>query len=132
MTNKRKRDIRDYILLLIIFSTLSMLIPGVTFGADGDAQSWYTSMNWTSIVVTLLGGTGIFGGFKYFWDYKLGNRKMDVDESAMIRDEMKELMDRMQAEINGLRRRVHLLETCLSKNDIPLPYSSENANIKLD
>jgi len=131
MNSKRKRDVRDFTLTLLILCLISMMMPGIAFGAEAVVvESWYNTVNWTNVIVTMLGGTGLFGAIKYILDYRLGNRKMDVDESTVLRQEMKELLDRMQAEVNGLRRRVHDLEMCLSENDIPIPFHTGGCKLE--
>jgi hypothetical protein len=116
------------ILLLLILSTCS-----VAYGVEyPDTNPNTLNFNWAQIAATVLGGGGLFAFIKYILDFRLGgkaiameDKKLEIDSAAHIRKELTEIMDRMEKEIESLRQRVGLLETTLSRNNIPLPYYEE-------
>lgn len=139
---KSTRDTLMFFLLLslmIIFCTSCAAYAAPAVGAAVVAAPWYATINWAQLIGTLIGAGGIFAVVKYVLDYRLGvkkvnldEKKVDNDEAADIRQEMKEMMDRMQVEINSLRKRIGLLETTLTKNNIPLPYDTDGVKEKDD
>lgn len=148
MSKNRKKDLRDLIIFGLIFITLMLMLPGFAFAqaaatAAVVAAPWYTTVNWTSIIVAFVGSGGIFIIIKWWFDYDLGkkDKKLEgtkeentmesryVEAAEKLRREYAAMVDELRVEVERLRDRIIVLEWCLKDNDIPLPRNSKQEEI---
>ena len=135
------RDAMVYLLLLALVMVIFAGCTAYAAPAAVVAVPWYAAINWTQIIVTVLGGGGLFAIVKYVLDYRSGVKKVKVDstkednrqeeayveQANKLRDEYRILLGEVREEVAMLRKRISLLEITLTENNIPLPYVKDMA-----
>lgn len=124
-----------WFLIVALLACLPLLLASGPVAAAVGTGS--LTLGWTQIIVTLitvlLGGGGIFALVKYVMEFKLGKYKENnrveetkVDAAAELRDEYRDMLKELRAEMNILRERIAILEKYISDNNLPLPKMEDD------